>query len=318
MNQFTKKYTEDDYIKKCNDLNVEYAGYTKDDKGCTLIHYVCKKHNDKGLQVTDWGHFKTQKKSCRYCSGRFKSTEEAQAMVLNPNIEFISPYSGIEKPIKCLCHVCGNIWISNRPIDLFKRPGGCPVCSLKSRADKRRKTTEEFKKDLNIVNPNIEVEGEYTGSHKLIRCRCKIDDSHWSSYPANLLNGSAGCPICNMSIGEKAIIKFMESNNISYTKQKTFDGCKDIKQLRFDVFDEDNNIAIEFQGEQHYFPVDFAGNGPKHASDQYHKLLERDKIKADYCKANNIKLICIPYWERYNIHDFLIENEIVYKEKYTA
>lgn len=318
MNQYSNKYTEEDYKNRCDILNDEYIGFEKNHKGDTLIKYICRKHIEKGIQITDWGHFRIQKNSCRYCSGRARTTAEAQEMVLNPNIELISEYTGTEKPIKCLCHKCGNVWITNRPLDLFKREGGCPVCAKESRGNKRRKTTDDFVKDMNKVNPNIEVLGEYHGAHKLIKCKCIVDNYTWSSYPSNLLNGSAGCPICNMSLGEKAIIKFMNDHKITYTKQKTFPECKDSGLLRFDVFDEDNNIAIEFQGEQHYFPIDFAGRGDDYASEQYEKLKIRDKIKEEYCKNNNIMLVQIPYWERGNEGDFLINNIKVYKEKYAA
>jgi hypothetical protein len=321
VNQYSNKYTEEDYKNKCAELGVEYVGSEKGKIGkrlCTIIKYICAKHIDKGVQETDWGHFKNQKKSCKYCSGRHKTTDEAQELIRNPNIKFISEYRGAEKPIRCLCDKCGNEWITNRPIDLFKRDGGCPYCGKINRGLSRRKTIEEFIVDIQRVNPDIEIVGDYLGAHKPIKCRCKIDNHVWESYPCNLLNGSAGCPICNMSSGERAIIEFLESLNISYTKQKTFEGCSDIMPLRFDVYDEENNIAIEFQGEQHYFPVDFAGYGDEYATEQYKKLKTRDKIKEDYCAANNIRLIKIPYWERGNEQEFLINNKHIYKEKYTA
>lgn len=50
------------------------------------------------------------------------------------------------------------------------------------------------------------------------------------------------------------------------------------------------NICIEFDGEQHYIPKDYFG-GEK-------RLLEtqiNDKIKNEYCKENNIRLIRIKY-----------------------
>ena len=234
-------------------------------------------------------------------------------MVINKNIIFTSEYNGTEKPIKCKCLKCNLEWVCGRPMDLFKREIGCPSCAKQSKSEKRRKSQNEFEKDLYKVNPKIEVIGEYKGSHKFVKCRCKIDGYEWESYACNLLNGSAGCPKCNMSIGENNIVSFMERYKINYSRQKTFVGCKDVYPLKFDVFDEDNNIAIEFQGEQHYFPVDFETNNELKAREQFEALKKRDEIKRNYCNHNNIKLICIPYYERNNVENFLRESDENYK-----
>lgn len=39
--------------------------------------------------------------------------------------------------------------------------------------------------------------------------------------------------------------------------------------------------------------------------EQFLKVKENDKIKDEYCKNNNIKLIRIPYWEFNNIESIL-------------
>ena len=41
----------------------------------------------------------------------------------------------------------------------------------------------------------------------------------------------------------------------------------------------------------------------KEYSTQYH-----DKIKTEYCLHNNIKLVRIPYWERDNLENYLLNN----------
>lgn len=312
-----QKYTEDDYVLKCEELDNVYAGSYKTKKA-TIIKYICKRHADVGVQECDWAHFRLYKNSCPYCSGRYRTTSDAQKMVLNNNIIFTSEYIGSEKPIDCFCKKCGHSWTCNRPIDLFKRDGGCPVCALESKSQKRRKTQEDFEADVMSVNRNIKIIGKYTGTHKLVRCRCEHDGYEWESYPANILNGSAGCPKCNNSTGENNIIEFMVKNGVRYSTQKTFDGCTDVRPLRFDVYDEDNNIAFEFQGEQHYFPIDFSGNGYEYASQQFDMLQRRDKIKREFCNQNGITLLCIPYWERDNVEQFILNNLKIYNKENIA
>jgi hypothetical protein len=62
------------------------------------------------------------------------------------------------------------------------------------------------------------------------------------------------------------------------------------------------NICIEYQGEQHYKAVEFFGG-----KDQFKTQQKLDKIKRDYCKNNNIKLLEIPYWDFNNIEQILLK-----------
>ena len=89
--------------------------------------------------------------------------------------------------------------------------------------------------------------------------------------------------------------------------QHTFNDCKYIGLLKFDLYDENDNIAYEYNGEQHYFPVDFAGKGKEWAEQQFKINQTRDDIKINYCKKNNIPLIIVPYWERDNMKDFILK-----------
>ena len=56
-----------------------------------------------------------------------------------------------------------------------------------------------------------------------------------------------------------------------------------------DIFIPSLQIAIEYQGEQHYHPVEIFGG-----ESAYKKLIIRDARKAELCKSHNIKLI---YWK---------------------
>ena len=74
-------------------------------------------------------------------------------------------------------------------------------------------------------------------------------------------------------------------------------------------FDKEYNIAYEYQGQQHYYPVDFAGKCDGSAENEYKMTIKRDKIKEKYCKDNRIPLIKVPYWEFYNMESY-IESQI--------
>lgn len=95
-----------------------------------------------------------------------------------------------------------------------------------------------------------------------------------------------GCISCNESMGERAIRTYLEFHGIMYQREKTFDGCKNKQKLPFDFYLEDYNICIEFDGKQHFEPIEFFG-GKK----AYKKLKRNDNIKTKFCKENNITLI---------------------------
>ena len=57
-------------------------------------------------------------------------------------------------------------------------------------------------------------------------------------------------------------------------------------QQSLDIFIPSLNIGIEYQGKQHYEPVDIFGGVVG-----FEKTVERDKYKKSLCKDNNVKLI---------------------------
>lgn len=60
---------------------------------------------------------------------------------------------------------------------------------------RRKKTHEEFVKEMGVKNPNIEILGKYNGAKHKILCRCMICNCQWYATPDNLLYGK-GCPKC--------------------------------------------------------------------------------------------------------------------------
>ena len=85
-------------------------------------------------------------------------------------------------------------------------------------------------------------------------------------------------------------------NNIIFKEEYTFDDLigKNNHRLRFDyaIFNKNNNLdfLLEFDGIQHYIndSTFFSNN---------EQVKRYDKIKDEYCKNHNIKLVRIPYYE---------------------
>lgn len=67
------------------------------------------------------------------------------------------------------------------------------------------------------------------------------------------------------------------------------------KQLKFDFRFIDYDIVIEYDGIQHFEPVNFGGITNEQAEDKFKETQNNDKLKNDFCKENNFQLIRIPY-----------------------
>lgn len=61
------------------------------------------------------------------------------------------------------------------------------------------------------------------------------------------------------------------------------------------------------RGEGHYKPIIRGSQTIEEATKEYNDIIYRDKLKNEFCKAHNIKLIRIPYWEYENIETILKE-----------
>lgn len=118
-----------------------------------------------------------------------------------------------------------------------------------------------------------------------------------------LRSGQSSCGCLNSSNGAIKIIEILNQNNISFETEKYFSDCKDINSLPFDFY-VNNKYLIEFDGKQHFQPIEHFGG-----EEAFQKRKQHDQIKNEYCKNNNIPLIRIPYTHLKNLclEDLLLE-----------
>jgi len=67
-----------------------------------------------------------------------------------------------------------------------------------------KKTSNEFLKELELVNSNIKILGKYINAKTRIQCKCKKCNGIWSPIPDSLLRG-IGCPFC---VGKTILVGF--------------------------------------------------------------------------------------------------------------
>lgn len=166
-----------------------------------------------------------------------------------------------------------------------------------------RKTNDDFINEAILVHDNkySYTKTEYIKNQEKVIITCPIHGD-FKQRPLSHLNGN-GCPNCNESQGEKEISKFLNKHNIGYYRQHKFTKCKNVYELPFDFYIPKMRTCIEFDGIQHYQPLDFFGG-----IESYEKLKINDKIKNDYCEDNYINLIRISYEQFDDIYRILWEN----------
>ena len=207
-----------------------------------------------------------------------------QLYSINPNIIPMDTYQGANISIKHKCLLDDYQW-NVKPANLLSGKG-CPKC-----AKNNRWTHEEYISSINNLYKNIKVIGTYKNMNTPILHECTKHHHIWYARPADILRGK-GCKKCKSSHGEHLIQLYLEQNNIPYEIQKTFDGCKDKQFLPFDFYLPTCNTCIEYDGIQHFQPVEFFGGVDSFKYQQYH-----DKLKDEYCQKNGISLLRIPYYK---------------------
>lgn len=206
----------------------------------------------------------------------------------------LEPYVNITTPIyhKCLIHDYD--W-QTTPATVLQGCG-CPKCRSEKISVALLKTHEQYVEDLKNTNPDIIVLEKYVDANTPILHKCLLDGNEWLSSPTNILSGT-GCPQCTRSKGEKNIRNWLDNNNIAYEVQKRFNDCKDNRSLSFDFYLPNYNLCIEYDGEQHYRPVNFGGVTDEKANLNFDITVKHDNIKNNYCKNNGISLLRIPYFK---------------------
>lgn len=107
--------------------------------------------------------------------------------------------------------------------------------------------------------------------------------------PNNFINGSR-CIYCRESKGEKLIAKYLDSENVPYETQKKFEDLKNISPLSYDFYIPSHKLLIEYQGLQHYEPVEFFGG-----EEIFEKQKIHDEMKREYARDKGYLLLEIPY-----------------------
>ncbi len=289
------KKTHEQYINELIDINPNVEPLEEYINFNTPILHKCKLHYIK-WRISPAGTLKGN--GCPKCwrerqgMSAMKTNQQyiEELSKINPNIVSLEEYNGSTTPILHRCLLDEYEWHTTPQSTL--QGSSCPKC-----AGNIKRTHEQYTEDVIAVNPDIEVIGIYVNSKTPIEHRCKVHNCIYTTTPENVLLGHGTCPYCKETLGERNVRQWLEQNNIEYVYQHKFDDCKDTYVLPFDFFLPNFNKLIEYDGKQHFEPVDFANKGIEWAKEKFELTKHHDNIKNEYCKNNGISLLRIPYYK---------------------
>lgn len=193
---------------------------------------------------------------------------------------------------------CSKGHVFQMKLNDFSNGHGCPYCVGLARHS------------YDYIKEQIEKEGftllstEYRNAKQKLKMICP--NGHEVNVNWNNFSNGFRCKSCYDSKGEREIVRILNSKSIEYAQHYRFDDCRYINTLEFDFYIPSLNTCIEYDGEQHFKPIDFTGKLTKEETEKQLVLTQkRDKIKNTYCEEYGIKLIGIPYWEFKNIEEIL-------------
>lgn len=291
----------------CNKKN--YIPLSAEDDFKTVyskMRYICPLHGEQSISYINM----EQGQGCKYCG--YDSMKQKQRLPSQSVKKYIEQKNGnvllnsqdyvntSTRNLRVVCGMCNEEYITS--FAYFKDSlGVCPKCQLTVKHVNNKLYPDDITNRCRQLGITIYNPQEYIGSHDsnlLIKCTsCGVP--YYTSWQL-ISHGYTRCNHCHIkSYGERRIKQFLDNNNISYDKQHRFNDCRNIQPLPFDFYLFDYNLAIEYDGEQHFWAV--------YGEQQFQKTKTNDRIKTDYCNKKAIKLIRIPYYQIDRIEQILIQ-----------
>ena len=145
---------------------------------------------------------------------------------------------------------------------------------------------------------------EYKNLTEKVRIICPEHGEFWQT-PTNHLYNKQGCPKCNQSHGERFIPELLEQAGLQYVSQYKITANERNYEIDFCLILNSKMVFIEYNGKQHYEPVEIFGG-----KEAYDKQVIRDNQIREYCKENDIILLEYSYEIDFSHLQKIIENDL--------
>lgn len=125
-----------------------------------------------------------------------------------------------------------------------------------------------------------------------------------SKWKGNVKYRSSWRNNSSISSGEYKVINHLERLKLQYIREVEF---QLLKGHSFDFYLPQQNLIIEFDGDQHFSSNNIFDKG---CEDSYRYRLNRDNIKNNFCKENSIRLLRLSLKNIKNIERLLLKASI--------
>lgn len=256
----------------------------------TKIKIICPEHGM--FEQISTCHI-NRRQGCPYCAHPSRDTKSF-IKTANRKHNYFYDYSKVsyKNNITKVCIICpkhGEFW--QTPNDHLDGCG-CPKCKPSKLRQAFSHSQETFIEKAKEVHGNryIYNKVKYLNYHTPVVIVCP-DHGEFTQAPASHISQKAGCPHCKCksqsAVFEKLINRFPNENilfEVGNSKVVWLEG------QRLDIYFPKYNIAVEYNGRQHYEAVSVFGGeaGLCHT-------LERDAQKREKCLKQNCKLFELKY-----------------------
>ena len=213
--------------------------------------------------------------------------------------------------VRCQCMLCGNIKDEVNIHNIVSgRSKNCGCGRKQTLAKIRRKHTVESLQKQKFGR--LTVKREY-GRNKygkiLYECDCDCGAKGIIVLGNTLLLGhkkSCGCLLSEWNLKIRRIFEELGYKAILEKHVSIYTKDEGNKSFSFDVYVEELNLVVEYDGEGHFIPIDWGGEGNEIATKNLISTQKRDSFKNKYCEENGIHLLRIPYTEKDNMKELII------------
>lgn len=247
--------------------------------------YLCDCEKPKGIVLKDAGQkLKNEYETWFKTKGHLKYEE-------------IKGFSRVGLKVVLRCLKCGAVQNRDPRTLIIDGKDGCLCCELHHSI---KKTQKQFENDVfELYQGEYIPVSEYKGAREPILMRHSLCGKIFSVKPINFLQRKGQCPICKKSNGERIISELLNKYNIKFQEQFRLE---EMKKAPFDFKLIDYPILIEFQGRQHFEPVEKFGGKP-----QLEVQKEIDARKKFFAGKNNFKIVYFTYKELKQLDKILVQ-----------
>jgi len=285
-------------------IHSKFPGKYTTDKVNYITQYIpitltCKEHGD--FEVCAKQLFKNNE-SCPGCLGNSKTKlfiERAVAIHGNKYDYSETKYVSSDRKLSIRCPKHG-VFTQRADTHVFGKLAGCHSCGK----DSMCVSQEEFLERVGKLHPSLVLDKvKYIRSDLYVTVKCK-KHGYFKKVACDLLRLPENsrtvnsCPICSSSLGAQRVYLMLVGLGLKVSREWRLPVST---RYRYDFYLQELNLLIEYDGMQHYYPIEFWGG-----VDELAKIRASDTAKNKLAKQHNIPLIRIPYTKDATLEEYLL------------